>query len=381
MGVDEKVIEKENLLRIILAYGVGTVKGFNLFKKLASTCLVSVNFKEMIKDERLTEEEKNKLLSVDEDRIYDILDGCYENHIEIITIFDPRFPRKLINIDIPPLIIYVKGEICFSDRFPCVCVVGPRKISDFGKKAAYSIGYRLARAGITVISGGAVGGDAAALKGAIKAQGNCVSVLPGGILSDYIAENRTLRNKVLENGCLISEFPPFASPPKYAFKLRNRLLSALSNSVCIVEAGEKSGTLITANYAAQQGRDLLVIPGNPSSPFYKGSNQLLRDGAIPLIDTSDIFVTLLPKYAERIDIDRAFTKPSENQKEKVSKKTILTLSKEAQVLYNNMDKQIFSTDDLLSFGLSTDSILSALTELELNLLIKPLPGGKYKMIK
>ncbi|MDD6479384.1 MAG: DNA-processing protein DprA [Oscillospiraceae bacterium] len=311
----------------------------------------------------------------------DIIKTCRKNKIDIITISSSRYPKSLWNIENPPLVLYTKGEFPdFSDK-PSICIVGPREISEFGKKSAFSIAYRLSRAGFTVVSGGAKGGDRAAHLGVLKAEGKPISILPCGILNPYLLENEKLRQTIAKTGCLLSECPPEKGVNRASFKVRNRLLAALTLGTVVVEAGEPSGVLITANYACNYGKDLFVIPGNPTYPQYKGSNKLIRDGAKPLLDVFDIFNEYIGTFGDRIDTEKAMQKTEVKEKtKKIIKNLPLTLSKEAKMLYNQLDKQKFSADDLLSLGISDDLLISAITELEMERLIKSLPGGFYEKI-
>lgn len=318
-----------------------------------------------------------------------ILGLCKDSSIKTVVYGDNKYPYCLSVIENPPLILYYKGELPNFDSTPAVCIVGPRNVSDFGKKSAYSLGYRLAKSGITVVSGGAVGCDTFAHAGALKAGGKTVLVIPCGILYDYLPENRKLRKAVTENGCVISEHPPEFPVIRGAFPTRNRILSALSLGTVVVEAGERSGALITARYAYEQGRDVFVIPGAPTKAEYKGSNALLRDGAKPLLDASDIFNEYIFRFPDKINIERAFealdfsAKKQENIKNdpKIQKKLNISLSKEAEMVYNNLNKQKFLPEDLSCTGLSAGELLSALTELEMEFIIKALPGGMYEICK
>ena len=256
-------------------------------------------------------------------------------------------------------------------------------MSEFGKKAAFSLGFRLSRAGMIVVSGGAIGTDTAAHKGVLSADGITVLVLACGTECNYLKENDKLREDIKKGGCIVSEYTPFTRPSKYRFPVRNRIMSGLTLGTVVVEAGVKSGGLITAKTAAEEGRDVFVIPGNPSLDTYKGSNNLFREGAKPLIDTSDIFNEYLPAYAEFLDIEKAYSKKDAIKRKKeikqCEKNLKETLSNEAKIVYNYLDKQIFSIDDLSATTLSPDLILSALTELELEGLIEPVAGGQYKI--
>lgn len=317
-----------------------------------------------------------------------IIADCEENGIEIIPYGCGKYPYCLSVIENPPLVLYVKGEFPDFDSTPAICIVGPRKVSEFGKKAAYSLGFRLAASGITVVSGGALGTDTFAHAGALKAEGKTVLVMGCGILSDYLPENAELRRKVTKNGCLISEYPPRSEASRYTFPVRNRILSALSLGTVVVEAGERSGALITARHAYEQGRDVFVIPASPDSKNHIGSNALLRDGARPLLDASDIFNEYIVRFPDKINIERAYSKPIISAKrEEYSKNTLKTeknlnisLSKEAKIVYNYLDKQIFLPEEICNTGLTAQQLLSALTELEMELLIEALPGGRYKLL-
>jgi len=319
-----------------------------------------------------------------------ILTECKINDIEIIDMADKRYPTALSVIDSPPILLYVKGKIPDFNNLPSIAVVGPRKVSDYGKKAAYSLSFRLARAGFIVVSGGALGCDTFAHAGALKSGGVTVLVLGCGILSDYLLENKPMRDKIQEKGCLISEYSPKSAPSKFTFPVRNRIMAGLTLGTVVVEAGAKSGALITARHANEQGRDVFVIPGLPDSPHHKGSNALLRDGARALLDLSDIFNEYILRFPDKINIERAYNTKilendvvikSENRDEEkiISKKFVETLSKEGEIVYNCIDKQKFLPEEIKNTGLSATKILAALTELEMEFLIRAIPGGMYEL--
>ncbi len=333
-----------------------------------------------------TKTELKRIENYDFNEAEKIISSCNDNGIDIITLGSLKYPYCLSVIDNPPLVLYCKGEMPDFDTVPSISIVGPRKVSEFGKKSAYSLGFRLSRAGFTVVSGGALGADSYAHAGALKGCGKTVLVMACGILSNYLPENAKLRQAVSENGCLLSEYPPEKNTTKYAFPVRNRIIAALSLGTVVVEAGEKSGSLITAKHAYEQGRDVFVIPGSPDKKEYIGSNRLLRDGAKPLLDASDIFNEYIIRFPDKINIERAYNKPIiEKQKtqktekfEKIQKNLNETLSKEAKIVYNSLDKQKFLPEDIRNTGLSAQQILSALTELEMEFLIKAMPGGMYE---
>lgn len=338
----------------------------------------------------------------------DIYEKCIRENVTVITPDMSVYPEILKNIPDPPFVLYVKGRFPDFDNTPAMCIVGPRKVSYYGYKCAYSLAGRMCRAGFIIVSGGATGSDTAAHKGALLNGGTTVAVLANGFGDNYLIKNEELRNEIYRNGCLITEYPPYTRVNKGSFRYRNRIMSGLSQGVIIVEAKEGSGTMITANRAIEQNKDIFVIPGNPSLPQYAGSNELLRDGAKPLTQLNDVFSEYKTRLGGKINTENATAAPlakmpefrpenstkrkvhtqkiSENKPSKISNgeinKKILPegLSKNAKIIYNQLDKQIFTCDDLLSPTMNSNSILSALGELELFGYIKALPGGRYTIV-
>lgn len=357
--------------------GAGNRRGIKILEHYGTAeAVCRLNNTERKKSGLFTENELKRFEKLDFSLADKIFEECEKSGITLIQYGDSRYPDMLAQIDNPPLLLYVKGEIPDFDNLPSISVVGPRKVSEYGKKAAFSLGLRLAGAGMIVVSGGALGTDFSAHSGALKAGGKTVLVMGCGINSSYLSETFALRKAVTENGCLISEYPPSASATKYSFPVRNRIISALSLGTVVVEAPAKSGALITASHALEQGRDVFVIPGSPSAKEYEGSNALLRDGAKPLLDLSDIFGEYIHRFPDKIDIEKAYEK-----EEKKENKNLLneTLSKEAKIVYNHLDKHKFYPEEIKNTGLSSNEILSALTELEIEFLIKALPGGCYEL--
>ncbi len=379
------LLSKENttLVNLILlqqCFGAGSVKAVKFFNILRDQELLDAQFNESDLCNYINKKDVDKILNFDVNKVYKIIDDCIKNDIFIITVCDNNYPERLRNIVDYPIVLYIKGEFCDIDNMPLISIVGPRKISEFGKKAAFSLGKRLALAGMTIVSGAAIGADTLAHKGALKAAGKTIAVLGCGICYDYLPENRALREEITKNGCLISEHPPYTAATKYSFPVRNRIISALSLGTVVIEASLKSGSLITARLANEQGRDVFVIPGNPTLENYKGSNALLRDGAIPLLNASDIFNQYITQFPNQIDVNRAFFQKKDNNSKKIQKNLQLDLSNESKIVYNNLNSEKFTADDLLSLGLTDDKLLSALTELEIEGVIKALPGGVYQVI-
>ena len=218
----------------------------------------------------------------------EILEQCQEKGIHILSYQDAAYPARLKNIPDPPMVLYYKGTLPRFDELPVIGVVGTRKASVYGMTSAKRLGYQIAACGGCVVSGMATGIDAVAMKGALTAGGTVVGVLGCGADVVYPVSNRWLYADTEKYGCILSEFPPGTAPLGRNFPRRNRIISGLSCGVLVVEAPEKSGALITARLSADQGRDVFVVPANIDVESAKGSNALMRDGAIPVSSGWDI---------------------------------------------------------------------------------------------
>ncbi len=239
----------------------------------------------------------------------DILRECVDLGIHICTFNDGAYPSRLKNIADPPMVLYYVGHLPDLDGTPVISAVGTRKASAYGLNVAKRIGGQLARCGAIVVTGMAAGIDAAAASGALTAGGTVVGVLGCGVDIVYPACNRGLFADVERHGCLISEFAPGTEPFKWNFPKRNRIMSGLANGVLIVEAPKTSGALITAQQAADQGRDVFVVPGNVDVPNCVGSNALMREGAIPVSNGWDVVSEYLALYPDKIRRDRSSIQP------------------------------------------------------------------------
>ncbi len=314
-----------------------------------------------------------------------ILRSCEKQRVFLIPFGSKAYPISLTQLPNPPVLLYGKGTLPDFNTRPTICIVGPRKVSAFGQKAAYSLGYRLALAGMTIVSGGARGADTAAHVGALKAGGNTVMVMACGFGASYLPENAPLRDRLTRSGCLLTEYPPGTTPTRYSFPIRNRLMAALAGSTVLIEAPEISGGINTAHHTMELGKEVFVIPGSPGAPEYAGSNALLRDGAKPLLDLSDVLNEYLPRFSDKMDIKRALEKKEKPggapEKRVVHKKFATeTLSKEAQIVYNHIHKKRFYPEEI-DADLPQSAIIAALTELEIEWMIKALPGGQYLLIE
>ena len=340
-----------------------------------------------------------KLHKVPRKEIAKIIKDSAKSGINIITPEDSVYPERLLNLPDPPAVLYVKGTRYDFNGNPAVAIVGPRKISDYGAGCGSVIANTLASCGFTIVSGGAVGGDSAAHNGAIEAGGYTIGVLGCGIEADYLKVNAELRRTISNNGCLVSEYPPFYKVTKGSFPQRNRIMSGLSNAVVILEGSVQSGTLITARHAAEQGKDVFVIPGSPTLPQYEGSNRLIADGARPLLNVTDIINEYIRLYPDKIHSPERKTPVNIKENRKTNKNVVVLttdsgekrvtakpdksmLSDEAvEVLsvFENSGESFIPDDAIEGTDLSAGSVLGAVTELEICGFIEALPGGRYRL--
>ena len=287
----------------------------------------------------------------DLDRIYEAI---LEKGIDIITVLDANYPAALKQINNPPPVLYLKGSILEED-LRSIAIVGTRKVTAYGKNVAHELGALLAQNQITVISGMARGVDSEAHQAVLKAGGRTIAVLGCGIDIVYPPENRNLAERIIEQGALISDYAPGTPPEGINFPPRNRIISGLSLATIVIEAGQRSGALITASFAADQGKEVFAIPGSIYAPQSKGTNQLISDGAYPLIRFESIF--------EILDLDNV-------QYQKKIRKELPTDETELLIL-KLLQKEALHIDDIqAASGIPIDRISSALSFLELKGYVK-----------
>jgi DNA processing protein len=280
--------------------------------------------------------------------------------VTIINILSDKYPKILIQIPDPPPYLYVKGELPASGS--AVAIVGSRRASACGLMIAEKLAKELAENGITVVSGMARGIDTAAHRGTLKGGGHCVGVLGCGIDIQYPAENRHLFTSIREKGALISEFPMGTTPRAENFPRRNRIISGLSYGVLVVEAAENSGSLITARYALEQGRDVFAIPGNITYSSSRGTNRLIKQGAKLVECIEDILEELPQGVVNSIPASSA-------------KYTLAPL--EAAVYTFLSDAPLHIDEIIVKSALTVGEVSVILLRLELNGLITQLPGKHY----
>ena len=238
-----------------------------------------------------------------------VLADCAKDGQFIVTMDDAAYPGRLRDMYDPPVVLYGKGSMPLFDEEAAVAVVGTRKCSPYGVRAASQLGYELSKQGALLVSGMAKGIDGEALKGALRAGGFTAAVLGGGADVIYPAENRRLYQDIAATGVILSEYPPGTVPKADHFPVRNRLLSALSLATVVVEAPEKSGALITATTALEQGREVFAVPGPFDAPMSRGTNALIREGAGLVCEAWDVLSFYESRYPHKLRPLRAKLPP------------------------------------------------------------------------
>ena len=238
-----------------------------------------------------------------------VLEDCARDGQFLLTMDDAGYPARLRNIYDPPLLLYGKGSLPLFDDEVAVTVVGTRDCTPYGVRAASQLGYELARQGALLVSGMAKGIDGEALKGALRAGGFTAAVLGGGADVVYPAANRRLYEDIAATGVILSEYPPGTEPRGDHFPVRNRLLSALSLATVVVEAPEKSGALITAATALEQGREVFAVPGPFDAPKSRGCNALIREGAGLVCEAWDVLSFYESRFPHKLRPLRATIPP------------------------------------------------------------------------
>ncbi len=380
---------------------------------------------------------KGKLCNKSLDQAYGILEFCQKHEVGILSYTDPAYPSVLRAIKAPPCVLYYRGKLPDFERQLFISMVGTRSMSEYGKEMAYRIAYELASTGVVVVSGMALGVDAACAVGALSAKGCTVAVLGCGIDVPYPRQHERLMHAIAQNGLVLTEFPPSTPPRGYHFPLRNRIISALGAGTLVVEADLGSGALITAREAIVQGKDIYAVPGNVTDPNTSGTNALIRDGAAVALGARDILQNYAFLYRDSVDTARlmraqersdpdpavfarygvglpAASAPAKSvrevrgeqnaQKQESQKKTapekatapklpeqpavqerqddsskvLAAFSQRQRDMFAQipLDKAI-SADWLVRCGYPTHEVMTALTMFEIKGLLQSLPGGLY----
>ncbi len=306
----------------------------------------------------------NILQAKSESEVEEEIAFCRDNDVSIITLPDARYPRALRETPDPPGVLFIRGKILPQDAL-AVGIVGTRHATQYGLRQAERLGGSLARAGLTIVSGLARGIDGAAHRGALEAGGRTIAVLASGVLNVFPPEHVGLADAIAEQGAVISESPPRMEPLAGMFPQRNRIISGLSLGVIVVEAAERSGALITARHAMEQGRDVFAVPGSVENRTAKGCHRLIRDGA-KLVESADDVLEELGHLVEATSCEdgREIHHPAELLLNEIEQKTLDAIGNEAT-----------SVDQILSAsGLPVPQVLATLSVLEMRRMIRRLSG-------
>lgn len=302
-----------------------------------------------------------------ENAIDEYLERLDREKIHVATLADEFYPKLLSSIYDPPVALYAKGKGKLNKILErSLTVVGTRRCTSYGKQAAMLLGENLGEAGVSVVSGMARGIDSMTQEGCLKSGQPVVAVLGCGVDVIYPKEEAGLYQRIMENGVVLSEFPPGTPPLKQNFPQRNRIMAGLTSGVIVIEAGKGSGALITANLALEENREVFVVPGNITSPQSAGSNALLRLGAVPLLDVWDAMEAL--RWGER---------PAPGQKPETGEAEPKLLGDEL-ALWTALGEGECGIEELAEkTGLAMDRLNTFLTILEFRGIIKQLPGKRF----
>lgn len=290
------------------------------------------------------------------------LEADLEKHqIQVLTWEDDDYPRRLREIDKSPPVLYLRGELLPDDEW-AVAVVGTRRITQYGRQVAEELGAFLAHNGITVVSGLARGVDAVAHQAALNAGGRTLAVLAHGLDQVYPAQNRGLAKQIMEKGALISDYGLGVPPDAANFPPRNRIISGLSIATVVVEAGQTSGALITAEFAAEQGREVFVVPGNIYAPESKGANRWIQKGAQPLLHFGELL--------EALDLTQLT--------QQKSARVVLPENSTEALLFGLLSQQPLHVNEIGALAdLPINQVSSALALMELKGLVRQVGGMNY----
>ena len=294
------------------------------------------------------------------------LELCQKGGVTVITYDSQSYPERLRRIAVPPVLLFCTGDPSLLEQVDAAAV-GSRYMTRYGREAVRAICEPLAKAGVVLASGLARGVDAEVHAAVLKNGGRSVAVLGNGIDTTEPRRHLELRGLLESSGAVVSEFPPGAGCQPWMFPVRNRIVSGLSRAVMVFEAALHSGTMITADLAMEEGRDVLALPGSILSPQSAGTNQLIKDGAIPLLSYRDLLEALGMEEGSSPEPEKPPALPP--------------LSGDSAAVHRALGSEALTPDELAArTGLSIGAVLACLTEMELDGAVASLPGGKYERL-
>ena len=354
---------------------LGRIKGLGgvTFKKIAAhfgdaAKVFSATRAELENVEGLDRDVVDRLLGFTEwHQIDEDLRRILQESIRLITFNDPSYPARLRMIADPPPALYIKGDLHADDE-KAVAVVGSRSASDYGRRVARELCRGLAVCGFTVVSGMARGIDGEAHEAALDAGGRTIAVLGSGVDRPYPPEHERLYNRIGGQGAVISELPMRTPPMAFNFPARNRLISGLSLGVVVVEATEKSGSLITASLALEQGREVFAVPGEVGASRTRGTHRLIRQGAKLVETVQDIVEEIAPQLA-----------PHPGKSAAANERTLPErATAEARTIFALIGQRSLHVDEVIErSGFTAAKVSETLLQLELEGYLKQFPGNRY----
>lgn len=293
--------------------------------------------------------------------------------METVKLEDKDYPRLLAHIYDPPPLLYIRGRLIRelnARGHLAVAVVGARRSTRYGENVAFELARELSKCGVTIVSGLAEGIDSAAHRGGLEGEGKTIGVLGCGVDVVYPRTNESLYRKVAEEGSLVSEYPPGAPPASKHFPARNRIISGLSRGVVVVEGGRRSGALITADFALEQGREVFAVPGSVRSGVSRAPHELIKSGACLVEDVFDVLDELNISHQKDSGCASSF--------KTIKKRAMERLSKDEKQVFSLIDYEPRHIDEIIRFSsLQTSSVSSILVILELKKLIAQDAGKHY----
>lgn len=368
------------------AMGAGSARPAALSKYFGSISgIYHADYTDYRESQVVTDKEAAKLCDKSLEQSRHIISRCMEKGYNMITMDSDDYPKRLEGIYAPPCVLYTWGDITVEKDRLCIGMVGKRQATEYGIKAATSISMGLVRYGAVIVSGMAVGIDGFSHQGALKASGETIAVLGCGIDIDYPANHVELKRLIAYHGAVISEYPPGTRADRLNFPIRNRIIAGLSDGLVVVEAGRKSGSLITADIASNMGREMFAVPGSIFSPASEGCNALIQEGAMPACSILDILHGFEGKIRIPQDevqpADRADTAGNTAERytlKKPSEESTAGLNEKELMVYHQLNDSPVHVDSIaLAANLPLPSVLAALTTLELQGMARSYPGRTY----
>lgn len=373
MNQDADQLELINWIRLHLAYlsAVQLAKVIHHFGDLEIA--LKADRAQWLKIPRFTDKIVDQVFGVTDQQIQQVLDWANNPNHYIITLENDAYPRLLREISDPPILLYVRGDLNLL-KATQLAIVGSRRASRQGLQIAEDFAQSLSSVGMCITSGLAHGIDAAAHRGGLKGQGSTLAVVGTGLDRIYPAANQDLARQIAEHGAIISEYPLGTRPLAQNFPRRNRIISGIATGCLVVEAALKSGSLITARQAMEQGREVFAIPGSINNSLAKGCHQLIRQGA-KLVETSDDILEELKSLIE-------FTWAQEAKEQNDSKQQANQLDSKSHPLLDLMEFEPISLDELAVMSkMAASDIQAQMMMLELEGQIEALSAGRWRRIR